>query len=179
MPYQRVGAQKISDHHVRSPVLNINRACQTCHKQTEAELKDRVETIQGRTFELRNLALDATLALTRDIQQAVAQDSTRPRVRQARQHQRRAQFYTDFIEAENSMGFHADQEAARVLGHAIDEARRGQAVLAGLSAGPAMDAPAGVRSVGPQPRTGPGAEGAGRAGDRAGTAARPAAAGVR
>jgi nitrite reductase (cytochrome c-552) len=164
MPYVRTGAMKISDHHVRSPVLNINRACQTCHKQTEAELKDRVETIQGRTFELRNLALDATLALTRDIQQAVAQDSTRPRVRQARQHQRRAQFYTDFIEAENSMGFHADQEAARVLGHAIDEARRGQAVLAGLSAGPAMDAPAGVRSVGPQPRTGPGIEGAGPGG---------------
>ena len=31
MPYKREGALKISDHHVRSPVLNINRACQTCH----------------------------------------------------------------------------------------------------------------------------------------------------
>ena len=30
LPYMRVGAQKISDHHVRSPLLNINRACQTC-----------------------------------------------------------------------------------------------------------------------------------------------------
>ena len=29
MPYKREGALKISDHHVRSPVLNINRACQT------------------------------------------------------------------------------------------------------------------------------------------------------
>lgn len=27
MPYKREGAQKISDHHVRSPLLNINRAC--------------------------------------------------------------------------------------------------------------------------------------------------------
>ena len=29
MPYKREGALKISDHHVRSPLLNINRACQT------------------------------------------------------------------------------------------------------------------------------------------------------
>ena len=31
MPYTRVGALKISDHHVRSPLLNVNRSCQTCH----------------------------------------------------------------------------------------------------------------------------------------------------
>ncbi|MEK7270471.1 MAG: ammonia-forming cytochrome c nitrite reductase subunit c552, partial [Planctomycetota bacterium] len=54
MPYRRVGAMKISDHHVRSPVLNLNRACQTCHRWTESELKDRIEEIQDRTFRLRN-----------------------------------------------------------------------------------------------------------------------------
>ena len=63
MPYKRVGALKISDHHVRSPLLNINRACQTCHKWPEDELQARVETIQDRTFEMRNLAMDALLAL--------------------------------------------------------------------------------------------------------------------
>ena len=41
MPYKRVGALKISDHHVRSPLLNINRACQTCHKWSEEELRGR------------------------------------------------------------------------------------------------------------------------------------------
>ena len=39
MPYKREGALKISDHHVRSPLLNINRACQTCHKWPEDELQ--------------------------------------------------------------------------------------------------------------------------------------------
>jgi nitrite reductase (cytochrome c-552) len=68
MPYVRVGALKISDHHVRSPLLNINLACQTCHKWPEAELKARVETIQERTFTLRNLAMDAAVALMDDIQ---------------------------------------------------------------------------------------------------------------
>ena len=43
MPYMREGAQKISDHHVRSPLLNLNRSCQTCHKWPEEELRGRVE----------------------------------------------------------------------------------------------------------------------------------------
>jgi formate-dependent nitrite reductase cytochrome c552 subunit len=34
----------------------------------------------------------------------------------AQDFQRKAQFYLDFVEAENSTGFHAPQEAARILG---------------------------------------------------------------
>jgi nitrite reductase (cytochrome c-552) len=129
MPYTRTGAMKVSDHHVRSPLLNINRACQTCHRFSEEEMRARVERIQDRTFELRNLALDAVLALTRDIAAAARADSANPRLATARNYQRRAQFLTDFVEAENSMGFHAPQEAARLLGHAIDYARLGQVAL--------------------------------------------------
>jgi nitrite reductase (cytochrome c-552) len=129
MPYTRTGAMKVSDHHVRSPLLNINRACQTCHRFSEEEMRARVERIQDRTFELRNLALDAVLALTRDIAAAARGDSASPRLATARNFQRKAQFLTDFVEAENSMGVHAPQEAARLLGHAIDYARRGQLAL--------------------------------------------------
>ncbi|MGZ4834033.1 MAG: ammonia-forming cytochrome c nitrite reductase subunit c552, partial [Terriglobales bacterium] len=43
MPYRREGGLKISDHHVRSPLLNINRSCQQCHHWEEKEIKGRVE----------------------------------------------------------------------------------------------------------------------------------------
>jgi nitrite reductase (cytochrome c-552) len=129
MPYQRVGAMKISDHWVRSPMLNINRACQTCHKWPEDELRARVEKIQDRTFELRNIAVDAVVKLTTDIAAAVKTDSTRPQIARARDYQKRAQFLADFIEAENSMGFHAGQEAMRVLGRSVDFTRQGQIAL--------------------------------------------------
>jgi len=43
--------------------------------------------------------------------------------------QRKAQFYLDFVEAENSTGFHAPQEAARILGESIDFSRKGQIAL--------------------------------------------------
>jgi nitrite reductase (cytochrome c-552) len=129
MPYRRVGALKISDHHVRSPVLNINNACQTCHKWSEAELKARVETIQDRTFALRNRAMDALVALIADLKAARDAGASDEMLAKPRELQRRAQFYLDFVEAENSTGFHAPQEAARILGESIDYARQGQLAL--------------------------------------------------
>jgi nitrite reductase (cytochrome c-552) len=49
----------------------------------------------------------------------------------AQRYQRAAQFFADFVEAENSMGFHADQEAVRILGNSINFSRLGQAALRG------------------------------------------------
>jgi len=129
MPYTRVGATKISDHHVRSPLLNINHACQTCHKWPEAELKARVEAIQDRTYRLRNLAMDALVEFIGEIKAAKTAGRADEQLASARDFQRKAQFYLDFIEAENSMGFHAPQEAARILGESIDFTRRGQGEL--------------------------------------------------
>ena len=131
MPYKREGALKISDHHVRSPLLNINRACQTCHKWSEEELKARVETIQMRTHNLRNLAMDALIDLINDIKAARDAGRTDNAVATAQDFQRRAQFYVDFIESENSNGFHASQEAARILGESINFSRKGQVALRG------------------------------------------------
>lgn len=152
MPYIRVGAMKVSDHWVRSPVLNIDNACQTCHPWGEEELQERVFTIQDRTYEMRNIAIDAVLELTRGIAAAAEADSTNPDLDVARLYQRRAQFLTDFVEAENSMGFHADQEAVRVLGKAINYARIGQGALFGITppTAPAL-VPAPPQTVTPSP----------------------------
>jgi nitrite reductase (cytochrome c-552) len=129
MPYKREGALKISDHHVRSPLLNINRACQTCHRWTEEELRARVETIQGRTHSLRNIAMDALVELISDIKAAKSAGINDARLTTAQDFQRRAQFYLDFIESENSNGFHASQEATRILGESINFSRKGQVAL--------------------------------------------------
>ena len=136
MPYQRVGAMKISDHHIQSPLLNVNRACQTCHKWSEDELKERAHTIQARTFQMRNIAMDAVLDLIADLKKAKASGKSSEELAPAYELHRRSQFYLDFIEAENSMGFHASQEAVRVLGESINYARLGQAQLSGGSATP-------------------------------------------
>ena len=129
MPYTREGAMKVSNHHIQSPVLSINMSCQTCHKGSEEELKYRIETIQERTFNLRNLAMDALVALIADLQQARERGMPEPAMVEARGFQRKAQFYLDFVEAENSMGFHAPEEAARILGESMNFTRMGQVAL--------------------------------------------------
>ncbi|HQX09159.1 MAG TPA: ammonia-forming cytochrome c nitrite reductase subunit c552 [Thermoflexales bacterium] len=129
MPYERVGAVKASDHWVRSPMLNINNACQGCHKFSETELKNRVTTIQDRTRALMTRAEDAVVGLIQDLAKAKAGGATDAQLAKAQDLQRTAQWRLDFVAAENSMGFHAPGESARILGESIDYARQGQIEL--------------------------------------------------
>lgn len=126
MPYQRDGATKISDHWVRSPLLNVNRACQTCHHIEEKEILARVDAIQDRNFDLLQRAGTALMEQLDAIQAAKNANAATETLQVALELQRKAQWRLDYIAAENSMGFHAPQEAARILGEAVDYARQGQ-----------------------------------------------------
>lgn len=126
MPYMREGATKVSDHWVRSPLLNVSRACQTCHNVPEAEILSRVDVIQTRNHELMQKGGVAIVDLIDAIVKAKAEGATDDQLKLAQDFQRKAQWRLDFIAAENSMGFHAPQEAARILGEALDYARQGQ-----------------------------------------------------
>ena len=126
MPYVREGSVKVSDHWLRSPLTNLNNACQTCHKQSEDQLKERVLTIQNRTAGLLKSTEDALVAAIDAIkaaQDAGAQDASLER---ARQLHRKASLRWDFVASENSTGFHSPQESARILADAINFARQAQ-----------------------------------------------------
>jgi nitrite reductase (cytochrome c-552) len=117
---------------VRSPLLNIAASCQTCHRVSETELRDRVTTIQDRTAALLARAEIANVEVIQAIKAAKDAGATDDQLKAARALQRRGQFRTDFVNAENSMGFHAPQETARVLGEAIDFCRQGEIEVAKL-----------------------------------------------
>lgn len=138
MPYERVGAVKITNHHARSPMLNVAQSCQTCHNVSEAELLSRVETIQTRTDKLQEQAKQAVVDLIQAIVAAQTSGASEEALKKARALQRSAQFKVDWVFSENSRGFHAPQEAARILGESIDEARQGvlEAYKAAVAAKP-------------------------------------------
>lgn len=128
MPYERQGAAKVSSHHVQSPMSNINNACQTCHNVPEDELRERVETIQGRTVALMGRAAGAMTEMLDALMEAKAAGATDADLADAYAMQSKAMWRLDFISSENSKGFHADQESARILGESIDFSRRAQAI---------------------------------------------------
>ncbi len=113
MPLARQGAVRLTDHHARSPLAAGARACLRCHSFPTEEMMARAKAIQDRTTALLDRALAALMELLDE-----------PHV-PARLH-RQAQFRADFVAADGSRGFHAPQEALRLLAEAIDLARQGQ-----------------------------------------------------
>ena len=73
--------------------------------------------------------MDALVDLIKELKAAKGAGKPDSELVKAQDFQRKAQFYLDFVEAENSTGFHAPQEAARILGESIDFSRKGQIML--------------------------------------------------
>jgi nitrite reductase (cytochrome c-552) len=149
MPYEREGAMKVSSHWVRSPMDNINNACQHCHNVSEDELRARVDAIQERTVSMLERAGTAMTDMIDAILEAQASGVTDEQLAEAYRLQKKAMWRLDYISSENSKGFHADQEAARVLAESIDYSRQAQAIALRLRA-PAAPSTEGMQREGVQ-----------------------------
>jgi nitrite reductase (cytochrome c-552) len=132
MPYVREGAMKVSDHQVRSPLLMINRSCQVCHPFPEDQLKARVDTIQNRTRDLIGRSSKALVAMLDAIKSARQAGATPEQLEPIHELQRKAQWRLDYVISENSMGFHAAQEVARILAESIDYSRQAESAAQAL-----------------------------------------------
>ena len=134
MPYEREGAMKVSSHNVQSPLKNINNACQQCHHDSEDTLREKVETIQNRTMAHMDRAAEAMIDMLDAILKAKEAGATEEQLKPIFALQRKAMWRLDYISSENSRGFHADQEATRILGESIDYARQAQVKAVQLTA---------------------------------------------
>lgn len=126
MSYTREGAIKITDHWIQSPLANISNSCLTCHRESEEEMRERVLQIQERTKQLLGRTEDALIDAIDMIVRAMEVGASDEALVDARQYHRSAQVRWDFVFSENSTGFHSPQETARILGDAIDFARRAE-----------------------------------------------------
>lgn len=121
MPYVKEGNVKITSHWWTSPLKNMEQSCLVCHRDSAEELKERVFYTQDRTYEMKNLA-GTTIEKAID---EIAKSAGSPEVDEkildeARTLHRQAQWYWDWMAAENSMGFHNPQEGLFILGKSVD-----------------------------------------------------------
>lgn len=126
MPYMQKGGIKYTDHHIMSPLANINRTCQTCHRQSEETLRKNVEDLQDKVYhyaaklttELANAHLMAEFAWKHGAQE--------DQMKRCLDDLRKSQWRWDYALASHGAAFHATDEVLRLLADAMMYAKDAQ-----------------------------------------------------
>jgi len=134
MPYIRVGANKISDHDVTSPLKNNLIACQQCHTETPEWLRSQVTAIQDRTVSLMQRSGYQTAVAAKLFEMANQAEKDGKKldqdlINQAKDLYLEGLYRNIFMGAENSVGFHNPSEAGRILGDSVAFSGKAAALL--------------------------------------------------
>lgn len=132
MPYMREDGKKYSSHWWTSPLKTIDVSCQTCHKQDAKWLKDRVLNTQSKTFNMQKRASKLIAEAHQAIKKSLENPATdQNKIKAAQSLVVKAQWYWDWVAAENSRGFHNPAQAMDSLALAIDYAYQAKETAAG------------------------------------------------
>lgn len=134
MPYTIVGASKVSDHRVMSPLKNDLKACQQCHTESPDWLRDQVTAIQDRTVSLMLRSGYATATVAKLFEMAHKAQTEGKQIDKtlydkAKDLYEEAFYRVVYVGAENSLGFHNPTEATRILGDATAFAGKAEGLL--------------------------------------------------
>ncbi|MDT3740003.1 MAG: ammonia-forming cytochrome c nitrite reductase [Candidatus Kapabacteria bacterium] len=129
MPYKIEGGVKFTDHHIASPLQNIANACQTCHRESEEQLRNDVNSRQDKVLEIRRIAERALAAAHIEAKAAWDAGATEESMKPVLTLIRHAQWRWDWVAAANGLGFHSPVEALRVLGTSIERAEKARGMI--------------------------------------------------
>jgi len=127
MPPIVEGSTTFSNHQLKSPLLGRGgSSCRTCHHWSSQEFQTQVELIQDRTAALQRRSVMALSAAHAAVGACVQAGLPQQRLAPLRDQLRAAQMRWDFVASEHSCGFHAPQEAARILAISLDQIRQAE-----------------------------------------------------
>ncbi|MFI3248334.1 MAG: ammonia-forming cytochrome c nitrite reductase [Rikenellaceae bacterium] len=129
MPYKSEGGIKYSDHQVMSPVKNIASTCQTCHRDSEENLKAYIYEYQDKALQIRD-RVEVELAKAHILaKEAWDNGASEGQMESAQAFIRQAQWRWDFAVASHGGSFHAPVETQRILAHSLDRSLQAQLEL--------------------------------------------------
>lgn len=132
MPYKSEGGVKFTDHHVQSPLNNISRSCQVCHREDEETLRKNVYERQDKIKELLEIAETSLVKAHLEAKAAWDNGATEEQMKPILQLIRHSQWRWDYVAASHGASFHAPLECARILGTSIQKSNEAQIKLAEL-----------------------------------------------
>ena len=124
MPYMRKDGKKYTSHWMTSPLKTTQESCLKCHDESAETLTARVKTIHDNNFRLQRIAGNTVAKAHLAVKAAMDAGATDEQLANARLKLREAQYYWDWIAAENGNGFHNPDKCMRVSGEAIDLAHQ-------------------------------------------------------
>lgn len=129
MPYKAEGGIKYSDHQIMSPLKNVAGTCQTCHKDSEEQLRNYVYEYQDKALEIRD-RIETELAKTHIMAKAAwDKGATEAQMKKSLDLIRQAQWRWDFSVASHGASFHAPVETQLILAHSLDRTMQAQLEL--------------------------------------------------
>ncbi len=129
MPYKREGGLKFTDHHLQSPLNNIEGSCQVCHRESEETLRQNVYDRQNKVSELRGIAEKHLARIHLEAKVAWDAGAKEEEMEEVLQLIRHSQWRWDWVAAANGMGIHSPNESLRVLATSIDKAQEARVLL--------------------------------------------------
>ena len=130
MPYMSKGGVKYTDHHIMSPLANIERTCQTCHRQSAETLRQNVYERQRKCNEIRNRVENELATAHIEAKFAWDKGATEAEMIPVLDLLRKSQWRWDFAVASHGASFHAPQEITRILSHSLDYANQARLKVA-------------------------------------------------
>ncbi|MBR1621849.1 MAG: ammonia-forming cytochrome c nitrite reductase subunit c552, partial [Prevotella sp.] len=124
------GGVKFTDHHIMSPLANIDRTCQTCHRQDAEVLRQNVYERQEKCIEVRNRAEKELATAHIEAKFAIYKGATEAEMKPIQDLLRKSQWRWDFAIASHGATFHAPQEVTRILSHSVDYAQQARLRIA-------------------------------------------------
>ena len=129
MPYKQEGGVKYTDHHIMSPLANIDRTCQVCHRQDAEVLRENVYERQAKCTEVRDRAEKELAAAHIEAKFAIDKGATEAEMKPIQALLRKSQWRWDYAIASHGATFHAPQEVTRLLSHSVDYAQQARLAI--------------------------------------------------
>ena len=134
MPSKRDGDVAFTDHHITSPLENIDQTCMTCHSETEEEFKDLLKIKLERKEQLMELAMNGLARAHLEAGKAWEAGATEEEMKDILQDIRHGQWRWDYSIASHGSFFHNPEETLRLLAQANDKAQQARVKLAAVLA---------------------------------------------
>ncbi|NQU32463.1 MAG: ammonia-forming cytochrome c nitrite reductase [Bacteroidetes bacterium] len=132
MPYMSEGGKKYTDHHIQSPLNNIENSCMVCHKEKTAQLLKDVYSRQDKVIENRDKLEELVVRAHVEAMKAWELGATDEQMKDILMDIRHAQWRWDYAAASHGGSFHSPVEISRVIATGITTAQEGRIKLARL-----------------------------------------------